>query len=144
MAAVRAPGNPRHPKRLPPDQHLLPHLRAFALVCRICPLSQKENLRDAGSSRQLWACRVLAAISAAQLGSHRSVPAMTLPPIAVFLCSILPPCVAAEAIASAPASMPLDQILRHMEQHELAMSSSLVRYTCLRRYSLENRRFHRK
>ena len=40
--------------------------------------------------------------------------------------------------------LPLDQILRQMDEHDQAMSQSLSGYTCLRRYALENRRFHKK
>jgi hypothetical protein len=43
-----------------------------------------------------------------------------------------------------PESLPLEQILRRMDDHDRAMSMSLAGFTCLRRYALENRRFHKK
>jgi outer membrane lipoprotein-sorting protein len=42
------------------------------------------------------------------------------------------------------ADLPLPEILREMDAHDRAMAASLTGYTCDRRYSLENRRFHKK
>lgn len=50
----------------------------------------------------------------------------------------------AATITSAPESLALDQIIRCMDEHDRAMTVSLVRYTCLRRYTLVNQRFHKK
>ncbi len=46
-------------------------------------------------------------------------------------------------IAEPPKALSLDEILRHMEEHDQEMVRSLNAYTCLRRYTLENRRFHK-
>jgi hypothetical protein len=43
-----------------------------------------------------------------------------------------------------PAPLKLEQILHEMDQHDRVMVGSLKQYTCLRRYALENRRFHKK
>jgi hypothetical protein len=45
-------------------------------------------------------------------------------------------------IPSRPLS--LEQILHQMDLHDQAMAGSLSGYTCLRRYALENHRFHKK
>lgn len=50
----------------------------------------------------------------------------------------------AATVTSAPESLTLDQILRRMDDHDRAMAVSLPGYTCLRRYTLENRRFHKQ
>src|ERR1035441_5384297 len=50
----------------------------------------------------------------------------------------------ADMLAGAPESLTLDQILRRIDEYDRAMSGSHFRYTCLRRYALENRRFHKK
>jgi hypothetical protein len=44
----------------------------------------------------------------------------------------------------APPELSIEQILHHMDEHEKAMADALTGYTCLRRYSLDNRRFHKK
>jgi hypothetical protein len=49
-----------------------------------------------------------------------------------------------ERIETPPQSLSLEQILHRMDEHDQAMSGWLTGYTCLRRYSLENRRFHKK
>ena len=41
-------------------------------------------------------------------------------------------------------NLSLDQILRQLDEHDQALSTTLSRYTCLRRYALENLRFHKK
>lgn len=43
-----------------------------------------------------------------------------------------------------PPRLSLTQIVRAMDDHDQVMQRELVRYTCLRRYALENRRFHKK
>ncbi|MDQ6677037.1 MAG: hypothetical protein M3Z09_07055 [Acidobacteriota bacterium] len=45
---------------------------------------------------------------------------------------------------TAPPSLPLAEILRQMDEHDHAMSDSLIRYTCERRYTLQNKRFKKK
>jgi hypothetical protein len=64
---------------------------------------------------------------------------------AVILTALWWPLViGADTLAVVPGSLPLDKILRQMDEHDRAMSASLVRYTCLRRYALDNLRFHKK
>lgn len=58
-----------------------------------------------------------------------------------FLWSLI---VGAATVAGSPESVSLEQILRRMDEHDRAMSSFLKRYTCLRRYTLVNQRFHKK
>ena len=50
----------------------------------------------------------------------------------------------ADSLAIAPESLTLDQILRQMDAHDRSMSVSLTRYTCLRRYAMDNQRFHKR
>jgi len=66
----------------------------------------------------------------------------TIPMAAAML---LPCCLAdpPAALSSAP-SLSLDQILQLMDEHDRAKEASSSGYTCLRRYALENRRFHKK
>jgi hypothetical protein len=56
--------------------------------------------------------------------------------------------IAALVLADNPAStapvLTLPEILREMDRRDQARSTLLKGYTCLRRYSLENRRFHKK
>ena len=63
---------------------------------------------------------------------------------AVIVVLLSPIVFSADTLAVAPESLTLDQILRQMDEHDRAMAVSLVRYTCLRRYALDNQRFHRK
>src|SRR5262249_7809687 len=37
----------------------------------------------------------------------------------------------------------LETILQRLEEHDKSIAGSLVSYTCMRRYALENRRFHK-
>jgi len=46
--------------------------------------------------------------------------------------------------ATPPQTLTIEQILQQMDEHDRAMASSVKEYTCLRRYALENRRFHKK
>jgi hypothetical protein len=55
-----------------------------------------------------------------------------------------PVAIGADTLISGPGPLSLDQILRRMDEHDRAMSVSLARYTCLRRYVLDNQRFHKK
>ena len=41
-------------------------------------------------------------------------------------------------------SLSVEQVVARMDEHDRAMSASLAGYSCLRRYALENRRFHKK
>jgi hypothetical protein len=41
-------------------------------------------------------------------------------------------------------TLTLDQILTYMDEHDRVTTQALLGYTCLRRYSLENHRFHKK
>jgi hypothetical protein len=65
-------------------------------------------------------------------------------PALIGIAVLWPLVMGADTVATGPESLTLDQILRGIDQHDRAMSTSLVRYTCLRRYALENRRFHKK
>jgi hypothetical protein len=46
--------------------------------------------------------------------------------------------------ATTAPSISLEQIIRRMDEQDQAMAASLHEYTCLRRYALENRRFHKR
>ena len=48
------------------------------------------------------------------------------------------------AFDSTPRPAALPEVLSRMAQHERMHSSSLLRYTCLRRYTLNNIRFHKQ
>jgi hypothetical protein len=41
-------------------------------------------------------------------------------------------------------TLSLEQILQKMDEHDEHMAQTMAGYTCLRRYALENRRFHKK
>jgi hypothetical protein len=43
-----------------------------------------------------------------------------------------------------PQALTIEQIVHEIDRHDQAMVGSLTGYTCLRRYALENRRFHKK
>jgi hypothetical protein len=62
---------------------------------------------------------------------------------AVTAMLLFTPGVMADSTAIPPKSLPLNEILQRMDQHDRAMSESLTGYTCLRRYALENHRFHK-
>jgi hypothetical protein len=64
--------------------------------------------------------------------------------LSVIVALLAPGVISADTLAVVPESLTLDQIVRQMDEHDRAMSVSLVRYTCLRRYALDNQRFHRK
>ncbi len=61
--------------------------------------------------------------------------------VLVILPVILPP-MAAESAARE--SLPLEDILRHMTERDQANVDLIAGYTCLRRYAMENRRFHKR
>jgi outer membrane lipoprotein-sorting protein len=50
----------------------------------------------------------------------------------------------AESSTVAQPTISLQELLRQMDAHDHARAESLKGYTCLRRYSLENHRFHKK
>ena len=43
-----------------------------------------------------------------------------------------------------PQRLTLEEILLQLDQHDEAMAGTLRQYTCLRRYAMENQRFHKK
>jgi hypothetical protein len=47
------------------------------------------------------------------------------------------------ATAAPEPSLSLEQILHHLDEHDQVMAGSVAGYTCLRKYALENRRFHK-
>lgn len=60
------------------------------------------------------------------------VPALLIPGMLfplVLTCDVAPP-------------LPLEQVLQRMDERDQLRSAALARYTCIRRYMLENRRFH--
>ena len=59
----------------------------------------------------------------------------------LLLCAMT---LGADTLAIVPEVLTLDQITYQMDEHDLARSRSLVGYTCLRRYAMENQRFHKK
>jgi hypothetical protein len=64
------------------------------------------------------------------------------PRLAVALFAILPSALG-DSIAPPQPPLSLDQVVARMDERDRAMSASLAGYTCLRRYALENRRFHK-
>jgi len=72
------------------------------------------------------------------------VPSAVGGPALIGIAFMWPLWMGAETAALAPKSLTVEQILRRIDDHDRAMAGSLVRYTCLRRYALENRRFHKK
>lgn len=64
-----------------------------------------------------------------------------LPVISAFV--LLMPLDVPETAAAPLDSLSLQQILGRMNEHDTALAASHVRYTCLRRYALQNRRFHK-
>jgi outer membrane lipoprotein-sorting protein len=64
--------------------------------------------------------------------------------LAIGLAMLVPALMADGVIASSAAPLSVDQIVQRMDEHDRARAESLTGYTCLRRYSLENRRFHKK
>lgn len=63
--------------------------------------------------------------------------------VALSALAILVPRSQGASIATAPQSSSLQQIVRQLDDRDEALARSLVRYTCIRRYTLENRRFHK-
>ncbi|HEY3837001.1 MAG TPA: hypothetical protein VGL72_10535 [Bryobacteraceae bacterium] len=64
-------------------------------------------------------------------------PVRMLPALALALALALP-------LVGGDSNLPLAEILQRMDAHEQAVSRSLAGYTCMRRYTLENLRFHKK
>jgi outer membrane lipoprotein-sorting protein len=56
----------------------------------------------------------------------------------------LVPLAMGDSVIQQPQSLTLEQIIHQMDLHDQAMTGSPAQYTCLRRYALENKRFHKK
>jgi hypothetical protein len=70
---------------------------------------------------------------------------MRLLPLPIGIALLWPLVMGADSTAVAPEPLlTLEQILRRMDEHDRSMSLSTVHYTCLRRYAVENHRFHKK
>jgi hypothetical protein len=50
----------------------------------------------------------------------------------------------ADSAMAQPQQLTLEEILLQMDQHDTALAATLRHYTCLRRYAMENQRFHRR